>query len=110
MPGNKSLTRSLGTKTAFSRNGDLQPFRNQDESDLGGVSGNHQRIPHVPDVHGEPQEIVSPGPVQTHLLITSLLEQMCVMAVKDPHMADQLFNKICQQLAKLRVISSDLHR
>ncbi|XP_046576251.1 eukaryotic translation initiation factor 2-alpha kinase 1-like isoform X2 [Haliotis rubra] len=105
MPGNKSLTRSLGTKTAFSRNRALQPFRNLDESDLGGISGNHQRIPHVPNVHGEPREIVSPGQVQTHLLITSLLEQMCVMAVKDQHMANQLFNMICQQLAKLRVIS-----
>ncbi|XP_067650772.1 eukaryotic translation initiation factor 2-alpha kinase 1-like [Haliotis asinina] len=105
MPGNKSITRSLGTKTSFSRNRALQPFRNLDESDLDGVGGNHQRLPHVQNVRGEPREIVLPGQVQTHLLITSLLEQMCLMAVGDAHMANQLFIMICQQLAKLRVIS-----
>ncbi|XP_071083895.1 eukaryotic translation initiation factor 2-alpha kinase 1-like [Haliotis cracherodii] len=108
MPGNKSLTRSLGTKTSFSRKGALQPFRNLDDSDLRGISGNRPpplSIPLVQDVPRESREIVLPGQVQTHLLITSLLEQMCLMAVEDPHMANQLFTMICQQLAKLRVIS-----
>ncbi|KAK7114045.1 hypothetical protein V1264_000172 [Littorina saxatilis] len=78
-----------------------QPIRTFDRSDVEALD---------PPVQAAVQKTAAaaaavPRGVPPHLLMTSILEQICHSYVRDPAKAEQLFKVICDQLSKLKIIS-----
>ncbi|XP_060557024.1 eukaryotic translation initiation factor 2-alpha kinase 1-like [Ruditapes philippinarum] len=76
-----------------------------DDSDLSECltrSNSLSSQPHVPAV---PSSKVLPRTVPNHLLLVSILEQLCHMYARDTKQAQDIFISISEQLTKLNVVS-----
>ncbi|XP_064599174.1 uncharacterized protein LOC135465773 [Liolophura sinensis] len=81
-----------------------KPIRNFDDSDLASMtfsdSGNAAPPPPSPS-----RSVTLPRTVPTHLLMISVLEQLCMMYEKDDAKARELFKLLCEHLVTMRVVS-----
>ncbi|KAK7504545.1 hypothetical protein BaRGS_00004031 [Batillaria attramentaria] len=85
------------TRADFRLRTGLQPISTFDRSDVEALD---------PPVRVAAEKTAAvPRSVPPHLLMTSILEQMCYSYAKEPAVAQQLFKVICEQLSKLKIIS-----
>lgn len=99
----KTIHRALGTQTQFRmRSVRPKPIRTFDDSDL----VEFRSTSRSENLHVTPcEEVVAPQNIPMHLMMLSLLEQLCLMYVKDNKQGQQIFVMICDQLSKMKIIS-----
>ncbi|XP_053401200.1 eukaryotic translation initiation factor 2-alpha kinase 1-like [Mercenaria mercenaria] len=77
-------------------------FDDSDLSECQTGTGSSSTAPPVPAVTSE---VVLPRSVPNHLLLVSILEQLCHIYGRDTRQAQDIFKSICEQLTKLNVVS-----
>ncbi|XP_076449819.1 eukaryotic translation initiation factor 2-alpha kinase 1-like [Babylonia areolata] len=85
------------TQASFTLRSGLQPIRTFDRSDIQSLD--------LPAQAAVQKTSAVPRSVPPHLLMVSILEQVCLSYVGDTSKAEQLFKVICDQLSKLKIIS-----
>ncbi|XP_041376124.1 eukaryotic translation initiation factor 2-alpha kinase 1-like isoform X2 [Gigantopelta aegis] len=96
MPLKKS-NMARGTNSAFKLKNGLEPIKTFDDSDLSQLDDGNAR-------RQSSQALDLPRSVPTHILMTSILEQLCYLYIRDDVLAQELFNLMCKRLVKLRVM------
>ncbi|PVD21080.1 hypothetical protein C0Q70_19246 [Pomacea canaliculata] len=100
MPPHKIIMghkRNVHHKADFKQRLSLKPIQTFDRSDV--------RMLDMSAESAVAKTVAIPRSIPPHLLMTSILEQICHSYVKDPVKAQQLFKVICEQLSKLKIIS-----
>lgn len=98
LPNNKmGHKRRVQTTADFKLRASLQPITAFDKSGVDALD--------PPARVAAERTAAVPRSVPPHLLMTSILEQICYSYAKEPAVAQQLFKVICEQLSKLNIIS-----
>ncbi|CAG5114476.1 unnamed protein product, partial [Candidula unifasciata] len=100
---------SIKTLADFKLRAGVKPIRRMDVSDA--IEVKHDNAIKVPSYNQETQAlaIAANKNLPPHLLLASLLEELCFIYVKDKNKAQHLFKILCERLSKLQVMAPLSH-
>ncbi|XP_005100245.1 eukaryotic translation initiation factor 2-alpha kinase 1 [Aplysia californica] len=103
-PARRSVAQTMAE---FKQRAGPQPIRRLDKSDMEELQEDRQtkKVEKLPKRDSGAVALASTSSLPPHLLMTSLLEQLCFMYVGDKSKAQQLFKILCERLSKLNVIA-----
>ncbi|CAL1547553.1 unnamed protein product [Lymnaea stagnalis] len=89
----------------------VKPIRQMDSSDLSKQNSNQaiKKMIELKQQESKALALASGSSLPPHLLMASLLEQLCYMYVKERTKANQLFKILCERLSRLNVIAPLSH-
>lgn len=89
-------------KLKLKKPGRIHKFDDSDLSECQSATDISSQAPAVPAVNSK---VILPRSVPNHLLLVSILEQLCHLYSRDTRQGDDIFRSICEQLTKLSVVS-----